>query len=302
MTKTLPKGDANRATTLQALRAGPMTAMEMAERWSFGSAYAQKLCSAGLVEIVGDEYRITPAGRAACPCRNPLAATAATPPEIFTMPKGETHVTRQQVLAVILAAGPSGATRKELIEKFASRATEQAIDMHLTALNRQSPPVVYKPRPGLFIDIRFKPAGACVQDSAESDTQTALTATDETQTEVDIHGVPLTVDHHDVADLSAEHLEQQMAQIGNLLPHLDELEVKAVPGGVREHTEKYSDRLPSFIPVVEDIRISDPETVEFCIYSSGGLDIFSDEAPLITLDKNVLAKLRGFLGLFQEAV
>lgn len=299
MTKTLRKGDADRATTLQALRAGPMTAMEMAERWSFGSAYAKMLCSAGLVEVVGDEYRLTPAGRAACPCRNPLAATAATPPEIFTMPKGETHVTRQQVLAVILAAGPSGATRKELIEKFASRATEQAIDMHLTALNRQQPPAIYKPRPGLFIDIRLKPAGAATE-TAEIAPETASTATDETQAEVDIHGVPLTVDHHDVADLSAEHLEQQMAQIGNLLPHLDELEVKAVPGGVREHMEKYAGRLPSFVPVVEDILLSDPEDVEFCVYSSGTLDIFTDECA-ITLKPPVLAKLRGFLGLFQEA-
>lgn len=269
--KTRPPGDANRAMVLQALRAGPMTAMEMAERWSFGSDYAYHLKRAGLVELVEDEFRITPAGRAACPCRNPLAATAATPPEIFTMPKGETHVTRQQVLAAILVRGPSGATRKELIEKFASRATEQAIDMHLTALNRQSPPVVYKPRPSLFIDIRFKPAGACVQDSSESDTQTALTATDDTQAEVDIHGVSLAVDHHEAADLPASSLATQMAQIGGALP-----------------------------AIVEDIRISDPEDVEFCVYSSGGLEIIHTDG-VVTLDRAVLAKLRDFLGLFREA-
>lgn len=318
--KTTLAGDANRAITLQALRAGPMSGLEMAERWPFASKYAKELRNAGLAEVVEDEWRITPAGRAACPFRNPQAATAAAP-EIFTMPKGEARLTRQQVLDAIRAAGPDGLGRAELIVEFAHLASEQSVDMHLVALGRAQPAVVFKPMRGQFVAIEHRGAGACVQDSAKSDTQTALTATDETQAEfapvagetpqpgevsgpvgTDIHGISLAVEHHEAADLSTEHLEQQMAQIGDLLPHLGELEVKLLPGGVGEPPEKYSDRLPSFIPVVEDIRISDPETVEFCIYSSGGLDIFSDDAPPITLDKSVLAKLRNFLGLFQGEV
>lgn len=320
MKRTNPAGDANRAMVLQALRAGPMTAMQMDERWNFGSGYAYELKRAGLVEIVADEFRITTAGRAACPFRNPQAAAAAAP-EIFTMPKGEARLTRQQVLEAIRAAGPDGLGRAELVAEFSHLASEQSVDMHLVALGRAQPAVVFKPMRGQFVAIEHQGAGACVQDSAKSDTQTTLTATDETQAEfapvagetpqpgevsgpvgTDIHGISLAVEHHEAADLSTEHLEQQMAQIGDLLPHLGWLEVKLLPGGVGEPPEKYSDRLPSFVPVVEDIRISDPETVEFCIYSSGGLDIFSDDAPPITLDKSVLAKLRGFLGLFQEAV
>lgn len=34
------------------------------------------------------------------------------------MPKGETKLTRQQVLAAIIAAGPGGITRMELAKKF----------------------------------------------------------------------------------------------------------------------------------------------------------------------------------------
>lgn len=219
-------------------------------------------------------------------------------------------ISQSDVLSIITKAGASGITRAALFDK--TDATHKAIANHLTRLtNARS---IERLGRGCYVATNLKTAPETVSTAAD-----ALPGFDLPGGELrvvggdpglvaelakegtDIHGIPLTVDHHDVADLSAEHLEQQMAQIGNLLPHLDELEVKAVPGGVSEHMEKYSDRLPSFIPVVEDIRISDPETVEFCIYSSGGLDIFSDEAPPITLDKNVLAKLRGFLGLFQEA-
>ena len=179
--KINPAGDANRAITLQALRAGPMTATEMAERWSFGSGYAYELKRAGLVEIVGDEFRLTPAGRAACPCRNPLAAQAATPPEVFTMPKGKTHVTRQQVLAVILAGGANGATRKALIEKFADRAKENAIDMHIAALNLQMPPVIFKPKPGVMVGIEFQQDTQfeAAPGAAETAPETASTATED---------------------------------------------------------------------------------------------------------------------------
>ena len=301
---------------LLALRRGKHSAAQLREQFSGNYMHGlTPLLKAGLAgkDSDGDggvEYYITPAGRAACPFRNEKAATAAAP-EIFTMPKGETHVTCQQVLAVILAGGVKGATRKQLIEKFASRASEQAIDMHITALNRQKPPVIFKPKPGVMVGIEFQQDTQfeAAPTAAETAPETASTATDDWTPEAlatdpvthDVHGVSLAVDHHDVGDLSAEHLDQQWAQIGNMLPHLNEFEVKMLPGGVTEHQEKYSDRLPSFVPtVVEDIRLSDPDSVEFCIYSSGGLDILSDDVP-ITLDAPVLAKLRRFLGLFQEA-
>lgn len=66
-------------------------------------------------------------------------------------------------------------------------------------------------------------------------------------------------------------------------------------GDTQAAVEKYL-AMPA---VVEDVTLDDPETVEFCIYSSGGLDIFT-EGCAITLQKPVLAKLREFLGLFRD--
>lgn len=230
---------------LQALRApSGIDSMQAGERWpNAGTRDLYALVRRGFAEKIDDTFFITEAGRAACPCRNPLAATPATPPEVFTMPKGETQVTRQQVLDAIVAAGPSGISRKELIKKF--ECVESIIDNHVMRLDCAKPSVIYKPRPGLLIDIRFKSAGAmenapepvstatvesCVSQTAKSETQAALTATGDTQSKAegtpqvaydwvkgpvthDIHGISLDVDHHEAADLGAAEHAQQMAQI-----------------------------------------------------------------------------------------
>lgn len=65
-------------------------------------------------------------------------------------------ITRQQVLAAIVAAGKTGIYRKALIEHFG--VPEANIDMHVTALFRQSPPVIYKPERGLLCAIEFESA------------------------------------------------------------------------------------------------------------------------------------------------
>lgn len=80
-------------------------------------------------------------------------------------------------------------------------------------------------------------------------------------------------------------------------------EERLLPGGelagpARADALAYAAMLPSFAHIAEDICLSDPDTVEFAIYSSGGLDIYCDDCA-ITLDRAVLAKLRAFLGLFQ---
>lgn len=273
MKKTPLKGDVHRAQTMQGLRAGPMTNMEMTERWSFGNFYATEMVRKGLAEIVGDEYRITPAGRAACPFRNPLAAAPAIEPEKFTMPKGETKLTRQQVLAAIVEAGAAGISRAALVEKFAHRVERNAVDMHITAINRVLPPVIFKPSHGHLVAIEFVDAF----NAQESAQKTASTATDPKFSALmpkpahDIHGVSLTVDHHEVTDLPAPSLAAQMAQIGGRLP-----------------------------AIVEDMTLDDPDTVEFALYSSGGLDIFAEDCA-ITLQAPVLNKLRAFLGTLKEA-
>lgn len=279
MKKTLPKGDTHRAMTLQGLRAGPMTSMEMTERWSFGARYAVDMQREGLVESVGDEYRITEAGRAACPFRNPLAATAAAP-ETFIMPKGETKLTRQQVLAAIVAAGPAGMSRAALIEKFAHLVSVQSIEMHMSALYRQKPPVVFKPKPGVLVAVEFMTYAPAAEPAVNDPLPVA--ADDDLNNWVpeplatDIEGVSLAVDHHDAAELTTADLARQMALIDGL--------GASVPAPA----------------VVEDFYIDDPDQTEFAIYSSGGMDIMSGET-IITLKKPVLAKLRAFLGLFAEA-
>jgi hypothetical protein len=69
--------DAGRA--LLALRAGEMTSGAITERIGNGGVVSA-LARAGLVEGDFDGWRLTAAGRAACPLRNPLAATVLKPP------------------------------------------------------------------------------------------------------------------------------------------------------------------------------------------------------------------------------
>ena len=64
--------------TLLALRAGPMTNGELYERFPSGHLVSA-LAKAGLAEPCENGWRITDAGRAACPLRNPAVATI-TPP------------------------------------------------------------------------------------------------------------------------------------------------------------------------------------------------------------------------------
>ena len=181
--------DSGAGRLLLALRRGPHTA-GLLEAAGCSTVHLPALLKAGLAIKDDDEYRITEAGRAACPFRNPLAATAAEP-EKFTMPRGEAKMTRQQVLAAIQAAGAAGTTRKALIEKFG--CSESNIDNHIMFLNRATPAVIIKPRPGMLVAVEFV-----------------------SQVTHDINGVSLDVDHHEAADLASADLAKQMAQIAGL--------------------------------------------------------------------------------------
>lgn len=267
--------DSREGRLLLALRRGPHEPGELAEQFGKLSGLQGQLMRTGLIAYDGDVYTLTEAGRAACPFRNPLAAKPATP-EIFIMPKGETKLTRQQVLAAIVEAGPAGISRAKLVEMFAHRVERNAVDNHIAKLFNDYPVGIFKPRHGHLVAIEFLSAF----NAAETAQKSASTATDELIPEPlatdpsaahDIHGVSLAVDHHEVADLPPASLAAQMAQIGGRLP-----------------------------AVVEDLTIDDPDTTEFAIYSSGGMDIFTDDCA-ITLCAPVLNKMRRFLGLFQEA-
>ena len=196
--------DSTEGRILLGLRAGEMEADACSERFSGFSSAIGKLVGRHLVKKTDGGYRITEAGRAACPFRNPKAATAAEP-EIFTMPKGEIKMTRQQVLAAIQAVGAAGTTRKALIEKFG--CSESNIDNHIMFLNRAQPAVITKPRPGYLVAVEF--AGT----SAAEPTKPVPA--------VDIDRVSLDVDHHEAADLASADLAKKMAQIGGIdtAPH-----------------------------------------------------------------------------------
>lgn len=151
--------NSNLGIALLALRAGPITGMEAEERWpSSGAGYFQQLRRMGYVEFRDGAYRITDAGRAACPLRNPLAGTVKPIPiyDSETDMSRENPITRQQVLGAIIAAGSGGITRKALIEQF--NCPEGNIDNAIMNLNRQMPAVISKLAPGHFVAIDLAPA------------------------------------------------------------------------------------------------------------------------------------------------
>lgn len=238
--------DNNDGRVLLALRAGAMTTGEFAER---GLSVSGWLVREGLIDLVDGGYRITEAGRSACPLRNPLAAKAAPAiysPEVSTMPKGETRVTRDQVLDAIKQAGAAGINRKQLIERFG--CSESNMDnhiMHLAKLN-----AIFKPRPGHCVVSHLEYAPA-----AQPEASPAVLADD--------FSFELTPSEPDV--LEAE-----------------DIEVTAV-----------GDRRG---PVV----ITDAEDLDIGMFSSGRLEI-SVGRDTIVIEPGAMKKLRGFLGLFQEA-
>lgn len=159
--------------TLLALRAGPMTAGELSAR--NGSGVAGWLIKAGYITQDDSFYRITEAGRAACPYRNPLAAPGVVPPATYKPEidmSRETVVTRQQVLAAIVAAGQTGISPKFLIAAFG--CSDSVIYNHINLLSKQQPPVIFKPKNGLVCGIQFKPAGTPVPEKPKHATREAI--------------------------------------------------------------------------------------------------------------------------------
>ena len=72
--------DSPAGRTLIALRAGAMSASELCERFA-GQHALVELHKAGFVEqCIAGGWKLTAAGRAACPLRNPLAARLPTAP------------------------------------------------------------------------------------------------------------------------------------------------------------------------------------------------------------------------------
>lgn len=142
--------DSMEGRLLLALRAGEMTNGELAERLGHVGGITNLIRLAFVVSI-GGYYRITDAGRVACPYRNPLAAPGGVQP-ITVKPEIEMSkhnvVSRQQVLAAIEAAGEDGITKSDLVAKFEDLVGEPAITSHLVMLKKDG--AVSNPSRGLW--------------------------------------------------------------------------------------------------------------------------------------------------------
>lgn len=282
---------------LLALRAGPLAEDEVSARWGIHSMAWQALTSLARagewVVKVGDEYRITQAGRAACPFRNPLAAPGALPEhkENMSMTNRNNKTTRHDLLAAIEDAGPDGTTVAALT--VALGVSDQTIFNHLKTLTSNPGATVFRPRRGLLVATRF--SGVATEAVPEAAPAAA---------------VPAEVDEAEVEKIAREYAEM----IDFDLEEAQSIDVTASAPLGAHYTDastiaKLIDAQPKLgseapavrpSPFSEDIELDDPEQVEFAIFSSGGLDMYTDHGN-VTLGREVLRKLRAFLGLFAEA-
>lgn len=268
--------DNNDGRVLLALRAGEMTPGELSERGLYFHAW---LLKAGYVVQIGGYYRITDAGRVACPFRNPLAAAVTAPAkQEINMPK-ENIVTRQEVLAAIVAAGPAGTTCKRLIEQF--NCGEQVIYNHVSLLGKAAIPVIFKPEKGRIVAIKF--------NHLDAGTNTAMTAYKKLVAEV--QNQPAAALEQFPFDAKAVLHEQQQAapRAEELIPAMPEL-------AVREETIEIKDIGERRGPIT----LHDQSRVDFGMFRSGRLEIFHERKSILVLGGDVVSALQKFLGLFTE--
>lgn len=255
---------------LLALRAGEMESEACQERFTGFSRAALDLLDAGLIERSGANhgftYSITAAGRAACPFRNPMLAAANGAP---AQPK-ETVMTRkitaERVLDRIIAAGPRGTTVKNL-----------SIDL---GVSDQS---IFNQRKKIESKFFIRGRGVMVANQF-METVDAPVAAAEAALAAEVKELERQYDEMIGFEIEPAHGPETF---------IADLRESAERAGVAPQA---GPRMP---PIIEDIALIDPDTVEFAIFSSGGLDIYSDDGT-VTMTAPVLRKLRAFLGLFME--
>lgn len=140
---------------LIALRAGQMTSGELGERFP-SLPRLEALVKKGLITGDAHGWRLTDAGRATCPLRNPLAAninavptpalpritsgklptTPRRPPELAITGESEMPQTEKRsaidLVRALLAEFPNGVSRKELIRK--TELTDAGVDNAISKL------------------------------------------------------------------------------------------------------------------------------------------------------------------------
>jgi hypothetical protein len=319
--------DNNDGRVLLALRAGAMTTGEFAER---GLSVSGWLVREGLIDLVDGGYRITEAGRSACPLRNPLAAKAAPAiysPEVSTMPKGETRVTRDQVLDAIKQAGAAGINRKQLIERFG--CSESNMDNHIMHLAKMH--AIFRPKTGHCVA-----AGLVYEGGSEPETKLAPRLANREAVKAFLQGTE-AMSAQAIADGINASLKTTEAVLRGLWGSL-QVEREKVEGSAFyflpesapiQPTAEFDPAKPApaeevalestlatpaepeelepeqiEVTAVGDRRgpvvITDAEDLDIGMFSSGRLEI-SVGRDTVVIEPAAMKKLRGFLGLFQEA-
>lgn len=319
--------DNNDGRVLLALRAGVMTTGEFYAR---GLSVSGWLIKEGLIDPVDGGYRITEAGRSACPLRNPLAAKVAPAihsPEVFTMPKGETRITRDQVLAAIKEAGSAGINRKQLLERFG--CSESNMDNHLMNLAKMH--AIFRPKPGHCVA-----AGLVYEGGSEPETKLVPRLASREAVKAFLQGKK-AMSAQAIADGINASLETTEAVLRGLWAGLqverekveggafyflpesapiqptaefdpaqsapaEEVAHEPIPATPAEPEELEAEQIE--VTAVGDRRgpvvITDAEDLDIGMFSSGRLEI-SVGRDTVVIEPAAMKKLRGFLGLFQEA-
>lgn len=269
--------DNNDGRVLLALRAGEMTPGELAER---GLHFPGWLITAGYVARDANYYRITVAGRVACPYRNPLAATVAAPARMeinMSRITSSNKVSRVDVLAVIAGSGPKGIKKSTLVADFDHLVPEAAITSHLVQLKKDG--AIDNPRLGWWVAVDSGAALAeVVKPVAEAQAQ------------------PDGALAHFPFDPKAVLHEQQQAapRAEDLMPAMPELAVREETIEIKGLAER---RAPTCLVIDSE------ESFKLGIFSNGEMSIELDDGiqdATIILEACAVKKLRAFLGLFRE--
>ena len=264
---------------LLALRGGPHERHELDGR--FGTSVTASLFSLskrGLVESGDGTWRITAAGRAACPFRNPLLSGEAPCPTGQASqpedPEEETMndlqgTTYKSVVSAIVSAGPAGLTRKQLAEQFGAGTRKETtrLDAHVSYALRQSPPAIAKLAPGHYVGAVYMP----VKPGEE-----APKAVAKAKPRVKAEKYPAPV-----------FAEAAAAPAPSPAPSGQEPQTPQEPQAL----------LPGFYG---RLRIDDPGLLEFAVFSTGSFELHT-EFGVISMSQAAMRKLRAFLGLFADA-
>lgn len=286
--------DSTKGRILLALRAGDMDPQACEERFTGFTNAVRDLQDAGLVERNGEDYRITPAGRAACPFRNPLLAPDGSAPALLKESVMNQKITAEQLLEHIVAAGPRGTTVKNLAIDIG------VSDQCIFSVRKKIEGNFFIRGRGVMVANQFMetppaPAAAAAEAALAAEVKELERQYDEFAFEIKpANGEP-------ARGAMANHGEASGSPVATAEPKpahgpdtfIDDLRESAARAGIRTAS---GPRMP---PIIEDISLIDPDTVEFAIFSSGGLDIYSDDGT-VTMTAPVLRKLRAFLGLFME--